>query len=70
MESHYTFKSNPNLNDYIVEPYYSWIVNLYDIMGDQSFTVRDMMYSLGVNGDEAMSLLTYAFFDLKCLKLG
>jgi hypothetical protein len=70
METEYTIKSDPNLTFQLTtEPFHSWAIELYDIMQEQPFKVHDVMNALGLNGgDEAMSLLTYMYFDLKCIK--
>jgi hypothetical protein len=68
MEYRYKFKSDPNQTFQLTkEPFHSWLLDLYDIMQDQLFFVSDIKYALGVNGDEAMSIIFYAFFDLQCL---
>lgn len=68
VETYYKFKPDPNFN-YVIEPYYSWMTDLYSVMGDETFSVKDIMGSLGLTGEEAMSLLTYMLFDCKCVKL-
>lgn len=70
MESRYIFKSDPNQTfQLITQPFHSWTVELYAVMQDQPFLVGDIINCLGLTGDEAMSLITYMFFDLKCIKL-
>jgi hypothetical protein len=70
METCYVFKSDPNQTFQLTtQPFHSWSIELYAVMQDHPFFVRDIMHCLGLNGDEAMSLITYMYFDLKCLKL-
>jgi hypothetical protein len=68
MEYRYKFKSDPNQTFQLTkEPFHSWLLDLYAFMQDQPFYVHDVMHSLGLTGDEAMSLITYAYFDIKCM---
>jgi hypothetical protein len=61
LKPNYTF---PNLP---IEPFHSWLLDLYDVMKDQTFTIQDMKFCLDISGDEAFSLLSYMIIDCKCV---